>query len=211
MRSFAAVFAAATLVVCIAGVSNAQSYDHLQCYKVKDGQKFTSATVDLKPLAAPPFPLAAGCRLTGRAKQLCIPVDKTVVQTDANQLPVSGIDQTNLFTCYKIKCPTAVVPDVEISDQFGNRTLTKFKVSTLCVPTVEGAPPTTTTMGPCVPSCAGKECGDDGCGGSCGICSGVGESCGVTGLCCGGSGASCSVDSDCCSDQCNAFPFFTCQ
>ena len=36
--------------------------------------------------------------------------------------------------------------------------------------------------GPCVPSCVNKECGDDGCGGECGQCTGVGESC-VNGKC----------------------------
>jgi hypothetical protein len=34
--------------------------------------------------------------------------------------------------------------------------------------TTSTAAPTTTTL--CAPSCAGKNCGDDGCGGSCGMC-----------------------------------------
>ncbi len=34
---------------------------------------------------------------------------------------------------------------------------------------------------PCVPNCAGMECGDDGCGGSCGVC-GEGLAC-QAGLC----------------------------
>ena len=40
--------------------------------------------------------------------------------------------------------------------------------------------------GACVPDCTGRECGDDGCGGACGICSG-GETC-VAGVCSGGGG-----------------------
>ena len=34
----------------------------------------------------------------------------------------------------------------------------------------------------CTPDCTGRECGDDGCGGSCGTCSGA-EICNVTGQC----------------------------
>jgi len=36
--------------------------------------------------------------------------------------------------------------------------------------------------GSCTPNCNGKECGDDGCGGSCGECTGY-ESCGQDGVC----------------------------
>src|SRR5437763_4193222 len=39
---------------------------------------------------------------------------------------------------------------------------------------------TTTTMG-CTPNCFGKECGDDGCGGSCGTCPAP-ETCGSAGF-----------------------------
>ena len=70
---------------------------------------------------------------------------------------------------------------------------------------------------PCIPNCAGKECGDDGCSGSCGTCSG-GETC-QDGQCTGGScwpdcgdevlipagtfwmGCNEAVDDDCGSDE----------
>ena len=46
----------------------------------------------------------------------------------------------------------------------------------------------------CTPSCAGKQCGDDGCGGSCGTCAG-GETCDAAGQCTGGGGGNCgSID-----------------
>jgi len=48
----------------------------------------------------------------------------------------------------------------------------------------------------CVPQCAGKDCGDDGCGGSCGSC-GSDESCGSDGKCtdkCSCVGKSCGDD-----------------
>ncbi len=69
---------------------------------------------------------------------------------------------------------------------------------------------------PCVPSCLDKECGSDGCDGSCGECTGAGESC-VGGLCevcepdcdgldcgddgCGGSCGECA-DGDCVQGVC---------
>ena len=34
----------------------------------------------------------------------------------------------------------------------------------------------------CTPNCSGRECGTDGCGGSCGTCTGV-EECGANGIC----------------------------
>ena len=61
-------------------------------------------------------------------------------------------------------------------------------------------------LSPCVPRCAGRACGDDGCGGLCGLCP-PGEDCagGVCGLCepscgthdCGGDG---------CGDPCGSCP-----
>ena len=36
---------------------------------------------------------------------------------------------------------------------------------------------------PCIPECAGKECGDDGCGGSCGTCSAADTCNNISGLC----------------------------
>lgn len=60
----------------------------------------------------------------------------------------------------------------------------------------------------CTPNCDNKQCGDNGCGGSCGGCAGVGATCGTDGICqacqpqcddkecghdgCGGSCGSCS-------------------
>lgn len=62
----------------------------------------------------------------------------------------------------------------------------------------------------CTPSCAGKVCGDDGCGGSCGACSGANQTCtefqcqcqhdGCEGSCCG-AGEVCS-NAVCCAPDC---------
>ncbi|MBM4371861.1 MAG: hypothetical protein FJ098_09415, partial [Deltaproteobacteria bacterium] len=63
-------------------------------------------------------------------------------------------------------------------------------------------------MADCIPSCVGKACGEDGCGGSCGTCTGAQESCvqgtcvcqgACTGKACGpdGCGGSCGDCLDC--------------
>ncbi|MGB0588689.1 MAG: lamin tail domain-containing protein [Myxococcota bacterium] len=46
-----------------------------------------------------------------------------------------------------------------------------------------------TDCSPCTPDCAGRQCGDDGCGGTCGFCP-TGQGCTPAGLCAGGT---CSV------------------
>ncbi len=73
-------------------------------------------------------------------------------------------------------------------------------------------------QGDCQPNCTGKECGDDGCGGSCGACAGsqtcqawkcvgtctpacAGKVCGDDG--CGGSCGSCAAGKVCQAGQCN--------
>lgn len=49
------------------------------------------------------------------------------------------------------------------------------------------------TSDSCVAACAGRECGDDGCGGECGLCE-SGNICGSNGLC---QPAACEQDADC--------------
>jgi len=80
---------------------------------------------------------------------------------------------------------------------------------------------TVVATGGCTPQCAGKDCGDDGCGGSCGTCTGTdvcdaggvcqcvpectGKSCGDDG--CGGSCGDCAVNETCdAGGQCQCVP-----
>ena len=81
--------------------------------------------------------------------------------------------------------------------------------------------PYTVSIEQCVPSCAGKSCGDDGCGGSCGSCSGK-DKCNSSGQCvctpscsgkkcgddgCGGSCGTCASNATCSSSgQCVCTP-----
>jgi hypothetical protein len=59
---------------------------------------------------------------------------------------------------------------------------------------------------PCVPNCAGQNCGEDGCGGSCGTCT-QGQQCNASGQCAGASckpdAEGCSSSSECCSGNCD--------
>jgi hypothetical protein len=56
----------------------------------------------------------------------------------------------------------------------------------------------------CTPNCAGRECGSDGCGGSCGTCSG-GDVC-TTGGACVSTAPDCPADRDCTGRECGPDP-----
>lgn len=54
---------------------------------------------------------------------------------------------------------------------------------------------------PCAPNCIGKQCGNDGCGGSCGTCT-DGKTCNNSGICvpeCAEVGLNCITNENCCS------------
>ena len=57
---------------------------------------------------------------------------------------------------------------------------------------------------PCVSDCAGKTCGDDGCGGTCGTCTGAGEVCTTAGACCVPNCTDKSCGDDGCGGTCGA-------
>jgi hypothetical protein len=138
--------AALLSTVVPAGVAVAQQDDHLTCYKIKDSTKFT-AEADFSSLNQdPPFPLEPGCKIKGKAKQFCVPADKDNVQNSTAPGPdpnyaveTAGQTLTNDFICYKVKCPkpSAPIADTEVTDQFDTRTLSKFKVKTICTPAVK--------------------------------------------------------------------------
>jgi hypothetical protein len=131
--------------------TEAQVDDHLKCYKIKDPVKL-KGIVDL---SSEQFGLEEGCKIS-KAKMFCVPATKEVVWAEdkatgavIDPLPVFGDPATGDRVCYKIKCPDPQPPDTEVSDQFGNRTLTKFKAFMLCTPAIKGSPlPTTTTLPP---------------------------------------------------------------
>ncbi len=153
-----------------ATTAQAQIHDHLKCFKVKDPSSF-GAMADLRPEDNGTFEADAGCSISVRSRQLCIPVAKELLSTEGPDLDVSGIDLTNAFLCYKVRCPAAdLPPSLQMSDQFGTRTLTGLRTSTVCAPAIFGAPPVTTTTTNTVPDGVPRDCTDatpPNCDGTC--------------------------------------------
>lgn len=141
-RSLIVSAGAAALLAAAAGRAQAQIPDHLECYKIKDPVKL-QAFVDLD---SPQFGVAPNCTV-GKAVFFCGPTAKTVLsavdektRTPIVPLPFSAPPAAEDRVCYKLKCPApALVPDQTVTDQFGTRTLGKFKRSLLCTPAVKGA------------------------------------------------------------------------
>src|SRR5204862_5396491 len=71
----------------------------------------------------------------------------------------------NGFGCYKVRCPKAALPTLQLNDQFGSRAVTPRAAKILCAPAP--APTTTstttTTTSSCPPATA-FYCGGVGCG-----------------------------------------------
>lgn len=178
-------YSVATLLVSLSlvpGAAWAQTYDHYKCYKMKEAGAFNSALLNLSALNGD-FGIE-DCEIKkGSSKQFCAPVDKAVNTIEDGTLQtVDGVDLDYNMICYKIKCPKGTIAPREVSDQFGTRTIEKFKASKLCVPALtDGLPP------PPDPSCgdglleAPEECEVDGdCtgGNSCtGACTCIEPSC----------------------------------
>jgi hypothetical protein len=142
-RRIALSFAFAFAFGC-AGEAVAQTYDHLQCFKVRDTRTFSSAEVDLDAMLAE-FGLQA-CSIKGRAKKLCVPAEKTVTSIeDGSVIPSTSEELGALRLCYKLRCPASTAPAMTVSDQFGSRSVDSFKAVELCTPANEGPPPTVTT------------------------------------------------------------------
>lgn len=135
MSLFAAALAPAT-----------QVQDHLKCYRMTDPLQL-EGVVDLD---AEQFGLDRDCRVS-RAKLFCVPTKKAVVIARNRKtgeridpLPVTGPDAGDRI-CYTVRCPARAVPNPEVSDQFGTRTIGPRRAQFLCTPAVKGPPPTTTT------------------------------------------------------------------
>jgi Protein of unknown function (DUF1566) len=140
MLHLARMLAGPVLLLVTTAASAPAQTDHLKCYQMRDPLNL-AGTADLN---TPQFGGDAGCKIS-KAKLFCVPGTKTNVtatdKTTKNPItlqPVSGPDPGDRV-CYKVKCPIpAMIPDQEVTDQFGTRTLTKFKVSYLCTPAVKG-------------------------------------------------------------------------
>jgi hypothetical protein len=135
------IVAAVVVLGLWAGVARAQ--DHEKCYQVKDPLKL-KGTFDL---TTPQFGLEPGC-IVGPTKFFCAPATKSNVavinaktKLPIAPLPVYAPPAPVDRICYKVKCPIPpppFPPDQNVTDQFGNRTVTKFKAYMVCTPAVKG-------------------------------------------------------------------------
>ncbi len=154
-RLAAAAVACCAVLLTGAG-AQAQLFDHLKCYKLKDSASF-SAQAALDALHAE-F-ADESCAVKGKGRLYCTPVDKTVVDYQAKggltQVPFSGQALTDDRICYKVKCPGAGPTSLEITDQFGTRGAGQLKPQLLCTPAQIGPVTTTTTTLPPLPPCTG--------------------------------------------------------
>jgi hypothetical protein len=144
-----AAIAVAAAAATPAGAQPAPPYDHLTCFKMRDSfgaadSKFT-ALASFESLQAQ-FGISPACRVRVKATQFCVPARKQL--DDSGGAPVTdfvGQPLDNDFICYKVACPKIPegIPDLEVEDQFGRRSLTGFKnsIQTICTPArkVEGA------------------------------------------------------------------------
>ena len=126
--------------VPMAGPVQAQTNDHLKCYKIKGDLKLKG----LLDLTTPQFGLEPGCKIS-KAKLFCVPATKSNVDVldgstkePITPLPFSASPAPGDRVCWKVKCPEPFPSDQVVTDQFGTQTLTKFKTKLLCTPAVKG-------------------------------------------------------------------------
>jgi hypothetical protein len=178
-----------TVALALAGTTYAQVADHLKCYKVKDPQPKASYTADLGGLIAEP-----GCLIKVPATMACVPATKTNVQPPPPGGGATG--EPNAFGCYKVKCPKAVLPLLQLNDQFGSRNVEPVMAKLICAPaasptmstTTTSATSTSTTTTSLLYTCSAA--GGSQCGGTCPpsySCTDLGGTCGcLNGTSCGG-------------------------
>lgn len=148
---------ALTLFLPLPAIAEADD-DHLLCFKIKDPLKLSgivalSAEPDVQPLVP-----SGSCTL-GTAQEYCRAVGADVVSATnratgqpIDLLPVDGRPGPGDRVCYKLKCAAGAAAGREVSDRFGTRTLSRFRVSQLCTPAIAGPPPTTSTSTSTVPT-----------------------------------------------------------
>ena len=101
---------------------------------------FPENIFDLRPFQEE-FGLEENCSIMGRFRLFCVPVAKENVvpspQYPSIKFPVnSSVDRI----CYQIKCEGIIPPDLQVTDQFGIRTLSKLNPHLICTPAFKGEP-----------------------------------------------------------------------
>jgi hypothetical protein len=118
------------------GSGEAQRFDSLKCYKVKDRARAFHATVNLSTMENPnsnSIAIDPGCKITGKVVRYCTPVSSAIVATDAVHTTVLGQELRDDFTCYKIKCATQAHSEPNLTDQFGRQIFRRYQTREVCV------------------------------------------------------------------------------
>jgi len=143
-RLFLPLGLAALSVVCVLP-AEAQVPDHLKCYKIKDALH-VGGTADLD---TPQFGLDPGCTIM-KTSLFCVPATKTnvAVTNEATGQPITPLPvgagasgaRPDDRICYKVRCPTPAtsIAHQSVTDQFGNRTVSRFRASLVCTPAFKG-------------------------------------------------------------------------
>jgi hypothetical protein len=119
------------LVVADRATAILTTQDHLHCYKLKDAAAKKLYTADLDS-ANPSFPSEQGCQIKLPGKMFCRAVAKHNVNPTPPGAP-SGPQLFEDFVCYKLKCGKSALT-VQVTDQFGSRSMTVKKPTVLCSP-----------------------------------------------------------------------------
>jgi len=136
---------ASAAMVLFSSAAFADADDHLKCFKIRDESTFASADVDLDASSSG-FDVE-GCTVKGRAKEFCVPAGKTIVSiVDGNAITLDGETLAYSRLCYRLKCPESTIAPLEVTDQFGTRTISGFKAVELCTPAIFGGPPLSDTF-----------------------------------------------------------------
>lgn len=156
-RLVSVVATLALMAFGFAGTAAAQPQDDLECYelRVTRGQWTADLGNASQPLVltpfAPPFTVETGCRLVPsrnpRPRQVCVPSSVSPSQAPAGQA------LSNLYACYKMRCPREADLDLAFTTQFGAGTRSVHRSTgyrRVCVPASIGpvTPTATPTSGP---------------------------------------------------------------
>ena len=136
---------ALAVLACWVVEAHAITFDHLECYKIKDPLK-AKYTATLTPEQVQ-FLTQTGCQIKAPAKFFCIDVEKSNVQPTPPM--ILGGQTTRDYLCYKLKCIKNQIP-VPVEDQFGQRTITIKKADHICAPAHKIGFPFPATPTPCL-------------------------------------------------------------
>ena len=128
--------------------AQSSSFDHLECYEIKDTLDRSTATTDVIP-DVPPFVAALGCKIRLPAREYCTRSAKENLQPPP-AATVGGAEPGDYF-CYRLACPRDSDlhrAPLESGDQFGRRTVLLRRPRRLCVPATRATPTPTPTVTP---------------------------------------------------------------